>query len=154
MFSFPSIFYSLLFLMMAVAVLPASLSVDLLKSTGFKSKCRLRVAAACARACVRVDAADQRMISTLTHPRVFVSAPFSPVTWLGGKSISNSLRWALLFSLWKHTSVLLHRHWLFVFLSSPPTTPPSPSLVEELGRYVHQPRPGEEAGYHLRVRHC
>lgn len=32
--------------MMAVAVLPASLSVDLLKSTGFKSKCRLRVAAA------------------------------------------------------------------------------------------------------------
>lgn len=49
--------------MMAVAVLPASLSVYLLKSTGFKSKCRLRVAAACVRAhvraCVCENAADQ-----------------------------------------------------------------------------------------------
>lgn len=28
------------------------------------------------------------------------------------------------------------------------------SPAEELGRYVHQPRPGEEAGHHLCVRHC
>lgn len=39
----------------------------------------------------------------------------------------------------------------FLFL---PSSPPSLSLAKEVGRYVHQPRPGEEAGHHLRVRHC
>lgn len=33
------------------------------------------------------------------------------------------------------------------------TSPSSLWSAEETGRYVHQPRPGEEAGHRLRVRH-
>lgn len=42
---------------------------------------------------------------------------------------------------------------IVLFLSLPPNTPHTPFSAEKPGRYVHQPRPREEAGHHLRVRH-